>query len=372
MKQSEDTSRLVVQVGSLQQQLSQQQREVHENQQHVLLDRAQQGGEKRQDRKLPIRRINGQQQQGQQWQQQQEQSLQLQYHHEQQPQQQQQQNLATTDMKTEDQWTEVRKRSKKEQKTVKPKPRPDIIIVKANDMSYSDMLKRLKAGKEVQALSKSINAVTPTKEGHLRLVLDRKTTDTKNLTEAISSAIGYDATCTRLTDMVKIEIRDVDEEANDEEITEAITTATDPQKNPKIISKRKTGRGTQVVTAMVPAAAANVLVPRLRIGYVICRVRRQTEVKKCFRCQNYGHTRSNCDAPDQSNACWKCGGQGHKSRECSEEPKCLLCKDEASDDHIMGSFRCHAFRRALDAAKQPAGVNRSKNDKIPANQPQQV
>jgi len=244
------------------------------------------------------------------------------------------------------------KEVKSRRKNRNPRTRPDVIIVKNKVTSYSDMLKRIKAGTGVQALSKSIHAVTAMKEGHLRIVIDRQTTDTKNLTEAISSVIGEDTICTRLTDSVKLEIMDVDDEASSEEITQAITSATGTQTDTKILSIKKTGRGTQIVTVVIPAAAANALTPRLRIGYVNCRVRRPIEVKKCHRCQGYGHTRNNCDAPDRSNACWKCGGQGHKNRECSEKPKCLLCKEEATDEHIMGSFRCHAFRRAFDIAKQ--------------------
>lgn len=248
--------------------------------------------------------------------------------------------------------TEGNNRPKNQRKFPEPKRRPEVLIVKAGNLSYSEMLRKIKAGTEVQALGNNISSVNEKRGGHLRVVLDKKATGAEDLSRAISSAVGNSSTCIRHSHTSRIEIKDVDAEATDDEIVQAISKVSSPAINVKILSKRKVGRGTQIVTVSIPASIAKKLLSdRLRIGYVNCRVRCIIEVKKCFRCQDYGSSRDNCKASDRSNLCWKCGSEGHKSRECSSEAKCFLCKDEVSNEHVLGSYKCHNFRRALEAEK---------------------
>lgn len=249
-------------------------------------------------------------------------------------------------------WKEVTSRHKRTQKEQRFKNRPDVVIVKAGNMPYSEMLKKIKTSDEMKTAGSSINAVTKTKDGLLRMVLNRGTDDIDHLTSAITNSIGSDASCTRLSDTSVIEIRDADEEATDEEIVQAIQTHAKLKGSIKIIKKRKIDRGTQIITVSVPTSVAITLVSsRLRIGYVNCRVRRRIEVKKCFRCQGFGHTRHDCTYEERNNLCWQCGGEGHKSRECNNTARCFLCKDEATYDHLLGSFKCHAYKRALEELK---------------------
>lgn len=114
---------------------------------------------------------------------------------------------------------------------------------------------------------------------------------------------------------------------------------------------RKVGRGTKIATAVVPTSIANALTAaRLRVGYVNCRVRHKIEVKKCYKCQGFGHTRDDCTHTDRSNTCWNCGTEGHKARECDSDSRCFLCRGEATNDHALGSFKCHVYRRAYEEA----------------------
>lgn len=247
-------------------------------------------------------------------------------------------------------WKRPRKKDRKETRV---KVRPDVVIVKAGNMPYAEMLRKVKTSEEVKATSSSINAVTKTRDGHLRIVLNRGSTDIRNLTTAIASTIGNDATCTRLSDTSVVEIRDADEETTDEEIVLAIQTLTRTKGSVKVLNKRKVDRGTQIITASVPTSAVTSLTStRLRIGYVNCRVRRKPEANKCFRCQGFGHTRQDCTNEERSNFCWKCGKDGHKLKECINEAQCLLCKEEATSDHLLGSYKCHAYKRALNATNK--------------------
>jgi len=222
----------------------------------------------------------------------------------------------------------------------------------ADQMLYAEMLKKIKSSDHMKEIDESISKFTKTKDGSLRMVLSRGTLETEHLKSAITSTIGNKVNCTRLSDTSTIEIRDADEEATDDEIIKAIEKHTKSKGNIKIVNKRKMERGTQIITASIPTSIANTIInTQLRIGFVNCRTKLKIEVKKCYRCQGYGHTRKDCKNEERSNFCWKCGQDGHKNKECKNEARCLLCKEESTNDHILGSFKCHAYKRALEAAK---------------------
>jgi len=187
--------------------------------------------------------------------------------------------------------------------------------VKVVQISYVGMLKKIKSSDEVKGVGGSITKITKTRHGHLRMVLSRETEVTDpNLTTTIYNMIGNNASCTRLSDTSLIEIRDADEESTDDKIIIAIEEHTKSKESIKITDKRKLDRGTQVVTASVPTSVVNnLLKPRLRIGFASCKTRLKTEVKKCFWCQGYGHTRQACTNEERSNFCWKCSKEDHKS-----------------------------------------------------------
>lgn len=211
------------------------------------------------------------------------------------------------------------------------------------------MLKRIKKDEAVQGIGKNFSKVSMTKAGHLRVVLSRAAEEEGKIAEALAKAVGNNAKAINLKDTSRILISDVDEEATNEDIMEAILAKTGTSQQITIVRKTKIGRGVQLVTVSLPTNAARTLTEsKLRIGYVNCRTKIMREVKKCFKCQGFGHVRSDCAEEDRTNLCWKCGNHGHKSRDCVAEPKCVLCKDEHADDHILGSSRCYAYKRALE------------------------
>lgn len=249
-------------------------------------------------------------------------------------------------------WTEVVKKGKPREKTKqKQHPRPEAVIVQAEGLSYSDMLKKIKADKEVQAVSANFSTVSMTKAGHLRVVLNKATGNGEKISRTLQRAVGENAKSVTLKDKTTVQISDVDEEATNEDILTAITERAGIIEEVNITSKRKVGRGVQLIYATIPTSAVHKVIPRLRIGYTNCKVRQIINVKKCFKCQGFGHTRANCTGKEVTDQCWRCGETGHKSRACERNPKCFLCVREATNDHMMGTRRCHAYKRALDAAK---------------------
>jgi hypothetical protein len=238
---------------------------------------------------------------------------------------------------TEYTWTEIVQRNNPQNnRKTKKRHRPEAVVVQAEGLTYTDMLRRIKTDKEVQAVSTHISAISMTRAGHLRVVLNKETENGETISKTLQKAIGECAKTVTLKESTRVQISDVDEEASDNEILGAIADKTGSIDTVNIVSKRKVGRGVQLVYVSVPSAVVHKVTPRIRKGYTNCRTKPMIEVKKCFKCQSFGHTRSNCTEAEIEDRCWKCGEAGHKSHACEKKPKCLLCAKETSDDHIMG------------------------------------
>ena len=91
-----------------------------------------------------------------------------------------------------------------------------------------------------------------------------------------------------------------------------------------------------------------------KIRWVSCRVRREKEVNRCFRCLGFGHMAADCRGPDRSRCCWRCGEEGHVVDSCTEKPRCYLCaarEEKPQNDHIPGTMPSAAFREAAPNRK---------------------
>ena len=68
---------------------------------------------------------------------------------------------------------------------------------------------------------------------------------------------------------------------------------------------KKPFRGTRKTLVKMEEARALKLLKaaHIKIGWVSCRVRRKTEVKRCYRCLGFGHMAADCRGPDRNRCC---------------------------------------------------------------------
>ena len=119
--------------------------------------------------------------------------------------------------------------------------------------------------------------------------------------------------------------------------------------NTNIVALRRTYGEKQIAIVSLNAVAAAILLKkgRIRIGWVICRIRERNIPTKCYRCMQFGHMARQCDSiVDRSGTCRKCG-----------EPNCMFFKvdNPKSANHIAGSGKCPQFSKALKSRSRRRG-----------------
>lgn len=261
-------------------------------------------------------------------------------------------------------WVSVKYKSQKTKKTknesVKPPhPRPDALVIsKTGDMSYSDMLRAVKKDGTLKELGENVSRIRKTAKGEILLELRRaQTGSTEEYRKDIDKILGGQAQIRALTHELTIEIRDLDEITTKDDIAEAIRTQIKELNNfssDSIKNIKKAYAGTQRAEISLPVLLARQLLgaQKIKIGWVVCRIREKANLKKCYRCFEFGHVAKSCtNSEDRSKCCMRCGENGHYAKDCLKEPSCLLCKSKSrmNTNHQMGSRRCPTF---IEASKK--------------------
>lgn len=249
-------------------------------------------------------------------------------------------------------WRQVER--KKPARKPKPlrKPRPDAIVIGAKDgQSYADILRKVKADPNLTKLGEAVTRIRRTQKGELLLQFKDSGDNTATFQSTILEKIGELAEVRTLTHRTMVEIRDVDEITSERDVSEALKAQLAITIPDDAIRLRKAYGGTQIATIKLPGEEASKMIKagKIRIGWTICRIRERTELKKCFKCLEFGHIATQCRNQDRSKLCRKCGKDGHIAKDCTADPMCMFCsKDKAIDaKHVAGSSRCPVFRRAM-------------------------
>lgn len=253
-------------------------------------------------------------------------------------------------------WTRVEKKNKVKKKSV----RPDALVIKScSDMSYAEILKKVKADGKLTNLGDNVRSIRKTENGELLVELNKA--EHENLhqfQEAMKSVLGNDADVRSVTHEVMLEIKDIDEITTKEEILESLNKVADSMNDINISaikSLRRAYGNTQTALLSLSAPLANALLTmaKIKIGWVVCRIRQKITPRKCFKCLDYGHIAAKCKSEmDYRDCCIKCGENGHKIRDCKNTPKCLLCSGgKETSNHVTGSVVCPKYKKAVELLK---------------------
>lgn len=233
---------------------------------------------------------------------------------------------------------------------------PEAVAVKPKDKacSYADVLRNIKAKIDPAALGVEISKIRQTRGGELLIEIAKGAGKADELKNAVAHALGEDARVRNMKRSITTEIRDLDGATEENEVVNAIKSFApeDDFDFIKVRALRKAFGETQVAIVTMPTTTADAIlkVGKLRIGWIMCRIREKTPVKRCFRCFGFGHFARECKGPDRSKLCRLCGKEGHFARECKGQPLCAACNDRnepGGAQHILGSSKCGSYRRGI-------------------------
>jgi len=204
-----------------------------------------------------------------------------------------------------------------------------------------------------QTLFKTIRC---TRGGEVLLEL-QSTQNKTQFSDEVRRAVGSDAVDVRDSiPKTTVEIRDIDACTTENEVRQAIIQAgVEGDLVIRLTNANNRGQRLAIATAQETEAVKLLKTGKLKVGWVICRVRRRTPLVRCFRCLDYGHHARDCKGTDRANMCYKCGQVGHLAATCNNEPHCAICAEMAVklDDqkHILGTTKCRALKLALEKRK---------------------
>ena len=256
-------------------------------------------------------------------------------------------------------WTKVvnKKRNKKPKVRIRPEA---IVISSRGHLTYAEILKKVKSDPDLKDLGGNVSKIRRTQKGDLMFELKKssvgKTDDFRN---QVLNSLGENVAVRSQKHEIYIQCKDLDEVTSREEICTALKEQFKLEEfgEASIVSLRKAYGGTQTATMRLPVESAQKLlaVGKIRIGWVVYRLREQISLKRCFKCLMFGHFAKACTSGiDRSDRCRRCGEKGHIAKECNRGPKCILCEEKEGRDnrHIAGSGKCPEFRKALTAVKK--------------------
>lgn len=234
--------------------------------------------------------------------------------------------------------------AKKERNCGVVRHRSDAILVDAEgEMSYANILRRVKCDPELKSLGESVYRVRRTQKNELLIELKRGVCAT-DLTcqEALKKSVGDAGQVKLLSQSETIECRNLDEVTSAQEVEQAIQSQLGLEAQ-MVVKMRAAYGGMQKATIKMGAdlAAKILAVGKIRVGWTVCPLRLVPKPKQCFKCWGVGHQQWSCKGPDRSDTCMRCGEVGHRARGCSKEQKCVLCPADRCN-HRMGGPDCKA------------------------------
>ena len=228
-----------------------------------------------------------------------------------------------------------------------------MLIKPTERVSYAAILKDLKKRVKPDEMGITGQGIRETRSKDILEELECSKKDRGRLGTAFKEAIGASGSVHHLIPRIEVEIVDLEPTIEVKDVEDAVRSLFDkePELELRVSLSKTPYRGNRKAYVLLEEARALKLLKatHIKIGWVSCRVRRKTELIRCYRCLGFGHMAANCRGLDRSRCCWRCGEEGHAAASCSRKPRCYLCtarEEKPRNDHIPGTMRCAAFRKA--------------------------
>lgn len=242
-------------------------------------------------------------------------------------------------------------------------PRQDALLVKLGDASYAATLRAMKMSINPSEIGVDVKTLTKTLKGEILVTTAGGPEKMELLKKEIEAKMPLVQT-KLLSEKKVLHIKDLDEETTEEEVQTAITEVTGSSaESVDLRARRPAYGGTYNITAVVNRADAGILLKAgtIRIGWGKCRIQERITAVKCYRCWEYGHTKTQCDGPDRENLCLNCAQEGHKAADCVGTSHCVACE---RDGHRTGQGNCQKrIRPRPQTNRKRNGVHEDSADK---------
>ncbi|XP_039970040.1 uncharacterized protein LOC120781937 [Bactrocera tryoni] len=190
-------------------------------------------------------------------------------------------------------------------------------------ITVPNILRAVKQNENLQVLCENVSRIKKTAKGEILLELKKaQTGSTKAYRDEMVKILGDQAQIRSLTQETTVEVRDLDDITTKEDIAQAIRSEFEELRlfsEECIKSIRPANAGTQKAIISLAKAKHLLAAQKIKIGWTICRIREKAQLKKCYRCLEYGYVAKACSNPkDRSKSCIKCGEEGYFANEIAE------------------------------------------------------
>ncbi|KAB0790537.1 hypothetical protein PPYR_15063 [Photinus pyralis] len=223
-------------------------------------------------------------------------------------------------------------------------------LIKEDGKTYADLLKGAKKALEGET-NQGVRAVQKTKDGHLRLVMDKNKSDIQGTMQRLQNEMKSASCIVRGDEKEKVvfHLRDIDELTTEKEIEKALVEILKPDTTDKLIVRPIRGPegGNRTATILVDRSLERELESHSRvwIGIVPCRIRRRVEVEKCRKCWDIYEAGHVCrEGEGAVKRCYNCGQTDHIKERCTNPRRCYMCEE---DGHAPWTMACAKFKQAV-------------------------
>ena len=250
--------------------------------------------------------------------------------------------------------------------TVKAPPVPSVLVLgktkdSDKDKKYIELVEKVIMDNNI-----TLQDTYRTKDGELVLVCDSKESR-DNLSNIVKNSDGNIPTKTPNSKSPAITIVGVPKEYNHSEITEMFVKQNEFVKrfamaniiddHFKVLAVRTTKKNPDIFQVFATVSAVlrdgiKQFKDRITLGLTSCKVYDQYHVKRCYKCQHFGHYSKDCTSPEQF--CAKCG-EYHTTNTCfSTVKKCIICvrSGTATHDHFAYDSNCPSMLKQQELLKR--------------------